>query len=453
MDNLSIPIKFLISYLLGSVIGLERGDEAAEKKVSEFRDLGGVRVFSLISLLGGIAGYLSTNYEPPLYLLLVVFFFVLILVYYRSATELTKSASLTTELAAIFTFLIGYFTTSEALPLQYIIALTVVLSITLTLKERVRDLYLGIKQHEINSFMSFAVIALVILPFLPNQPFYLSDIPGVSSLMSVYNIDLGFVAQLEIINPYRLWLLVALVTGIEVIGYVVNKIVGEKGGTVLSSTLAGFVSATATILSLAKRSKKSSNPNQLLGSAMFSNLTSYLPFFLLAAPLNGQWLASITPTLLILMLSMAVIGYLFIRKFKKTHHGSSEKSSDQDHEEQTIFRLGPAIKFALVLVAVRSITKLALVLLGESGFILASVLASFAGLDAIVINLAEVAGTTITFQMALFTLLLGIGSNLLVKIVLSFSKGSKEFARKLLIASVISLSVSFLSLGLQVLRG
>jgi len=99
MAPLSIPIKLILALILGAVIGLER--ESYEKKIDKSITSGvgslGVRSFSLITLLGAIAGLVySTHYS--LYLLISIFFMVLLLTYYIIGSLFNKDNGITTEL-------------------------------------------------------------------------------------------------------------------------------------------------------------------------------------------------------------------------------------------------------------------------------------------------------------------------------------------------------------------
>ncbi|HRQ31373.1 MAG TPA: hypothetical protein PLU49_14930, partial [Saprospiraceae bacterium] len=66
-----------------------------------------------------------------------------------------------------------------------------------------------------------------------------------------------------------------------------------------------------------------------------------------------------------------------------------------------------------------------------------SVIASFAGIDAIMVNLAEMAGRSISFQFALLTFILVNATNLISKTFYSFLLGNKKFAYKFMVSSLL----------------
>ena len=81
-----------------------------------------------------------------------------------------------------------------------------------------------VSRHELESFISYAIIALVVLPFCRISGIR-CRIPLLSSLLASYDIDLGRFATLEIINRENL-VIVVLVTGIDVFGYLLENLSG-----------------------------------------------------------------------------------------------------------------------------------------------------------------------------------------------------------------------------------
>lgn len=438
----NLAFQLFIAVLLGGVVGLERESVgAADSRGSA----GGIRTFALVSLLGGLAGFFYQQNIQSLFLFLFGFIGLLVLSYYTVGTFITKRTGLTNEISIIYTFLIGFLITTGLLPIQIVLALFVVLLLILSLKTRTKQLMLGISSKEVEAFISYAIIAIVILPFLPNTPVYLADIPYIQAFLSNYNIELGQWATLEIFNPQKIGLIVALVTGIDVFGYVLGRIVGEKKSFTLASFFAGFISSTSATQALAQKSKRTGIIRPLLAAALIANMASFLQIFLLVGPINNKWLIYITPALLIIIAASLLLSiwYLFDKK-KDVPDTKNEK--EKTKKTDAIFSLIPALKFAGLLILVKIITKVCLILFGQSGFIISSVIASFAGLDAIMINLADMAGNAITFKMALVTFLLVNGTNLLSKSFYSYLQGDKRFSLRFFLSACFIITMSFLSL-------
>lgn len=434
--ELGLPIKFLLAIILGVIIGIEREGSVSGDKSSA---IGGMRTFSLICLLGALAGVFFTKDQSALLIFILAVFCLLLISYYIIGSLLTRGFGLTNELSYLYIFLIGFFVTSEILPLQLTISIFVVLSVILAFKEKSKKILLGVSRTELESFIIYALIALVVLPFLPNVGYKLSDAGFLVGILESYNIDLGAFATLELFNPRRIWMVVVLVTGIDVFGYLLKKIVGSKKSFALTSFVGGFISSTSTTQALAQRSKKEALVHHLVGAAILANLASFFQIFLLVGPINKDWLVAITPVLFLLIISSASLATFFLVKKER-----DKKEKSVDNNQGKIFSLLPALKFAGILIVIKIVTKISLILFGQSGFVLSSIIASFAGIDAILINLADMAGKTITFEFALLTFILVNASNLFSKSVYSFFQGSKKFALRFLLSIIVIVVFSFL---------
>ncbi len=426
--------KLILSLIFGATIGLER-----EGSGQGSEGVGGIRTYSLIALVGALVGIFFTANFSSLALLVAAGFLILLISYYIVDSSVTRDFGLTSELSVIITFLIGLLLVLDIIPMQIIIVIFVILMLILSLKSKTSQLVAGVSRQELQSFISYAIIALVVFPFLPDISYKLKDIPLLPSLLQGFNVDLGQFNTLDLINPRKIWMVVVLITGIDVFGYILGRIVGNKKGFALTSFMAGFISSTSATQSLAQKSKKAGFVNHLVGAAVLANLASFLQIFLLVGPLNPKWLISITPSILIMILTAGLISVIFLKKKEP-----NKKEKKEEPKNTTIFSLMPALKFACLLVVIKIVTKICLILFGQSGFIISSVIASFAGLDAIVVNLAEMAGQTITYKFALVTFLLVNATNLLSKTVYSFLQGSRSFALKFLVAAVFIVGVSSL---------
>lgn len=86
------------------------------------------------------------------------------------------------------------------------------------------------------------------------------------------------------------------------------------------------------------------------------------------------------------------------------------------------------------LILIRIVTKIALICFGQGGFIASSSVASLIGMDAVVINLAEMFGKFFTAKGTLLIFLIVNSVNLFSKVIYGYIYGSKILAFKLLIA-------------------
>ena len=107
MESIAEPTKLLLSLVLGGLIGLEREmNEKSMRSGKKALSVVGVRSFALIGMLGGMTGLIYNN--TPLFALITTgIFAVLVLTFYVLDTRLSKETGITTELAMIYSFLIG----------------------------------------------------------------------------------------------------------------------------------------------------------------------------------------------------------------------------------------------------------------------------------------------------------------------------------------------------------
>ncbi len=424
----------VLALLLGAAIGLER-------QSSGHLSDSGIRTFSLIGLLGCISSIFYVAGFPLVFAFATGAFVILLSLHYVFFSQKTNDFGFTTEVAIILTYLIGACLGTGILPLNVTVAVAIVIIVILSQKGRSEKLIAAVSRGEIESFISFAILGLVILPFLSNTTYTLADFPPVRSILAELSIDVALFDSLELINPQRLWFIVVLITGIDVLGYVLGRVFGKRRGIVVSSFVGGLVSSTVTTQSLAQKSLSDPNGNALVGAAMLVNMAGFFQMFLLIGPLNRQWLAAVFPTLLTMILSAAALSYFFFRRRKDE---ATQTGENGRIVEKPIFSIIPALKFAALILVVKILTNLCLILFGKAGFVAGAVVASFAGVDAIIINLAVMAGEKVTFGFAMLTFILVNATNLLAKTFYCYLQGSRPFAIKFGVSMLIIIGASFL---------
>jgi uncharacterized membrane protein (DUF4010 family) len=420
-------LHLVLALVMGATVGLER-----ESGHPSDPHVGGIRTFSLIALIGALAGIFLLHDYSWVALVIIIGFLVLLIAYYVAESMVTHDFGITSELSAVATFILGLMVMLDIIPVQLTIAVFVIVVFLLSIKSGTTKFVAGVSRKELHSFITYAIIALVVLPILPDYAYTLNDLPVLMDLLRTMNADLAEFDNLELINPRRIWFIVVLITGIDVLGYLLSRWVGSKNGFALTSFMAGFVSSTSATQSLAQKSNTAANIHHLVGAAVLANLASFIQIFLLIAPLNLQWLLAIAPSILLMILAAGIIAFSFFRK-KEMQHQDEPEHTTQDQ----IFSLMPALKFAALLMMIKIVTKICLILFGQSGFIISSVIASFVGIDAIMVTLADMAGQTLTFQFAFITFLIVNATNLLSKSLYSYIQGKRSFALRFLLSAII----------------
>lgn len=140
---------------------------------------------------------------------------------------------MTSELAAIITYFIGIIIIDGHGSIAVILAILVL--IILSGKEYLTKTRERFSREELGDSLKFAVIALVILPLLPNVNFSILEI-----IRWFYSGALDWnhpVITAQFFNPYKIWFFVVLMAGIEYAGFILSRIIGSRGGIVASGAI------------------------------------------------------------------------------------------------------------------------------------------------------------------------------------------------------------------------
>lgn len=433
--------KLGLSLLLGAFIGIERQIHHLKLEGERIYYLG-LRTFALTSFLGTIAGLIYFQI-PILFFLITFALLILILCHYIFDSMSTKDFGITTEITLIFTYIIGVLIATNILSTQIVIGVTVILLVLLSQKERLKSYIKKIEEEELRSFISYAVIALVVLPLLPNISVTISDIPYLLNILQSFGINTHLLGNLELINPFRLWLFVALITGVEVFGYILERVIGKNKGWLVAAFAGGFISSTATTQSLALESIRVKHTNFLVAGAILATMASFLQLSLLILPLNFGLFVKILP----IFLSMVGVSFLIsLYLLKKEPH--LEKFAGH-FKRGKLFYLSPAIKFALLFLFIKLTSGIGLIISGHSTFLLLNAIGAIPGLDAVIINISETTKSNIPLSLGLSAIMLAVTVNILVKCLISLFQGAKEFSYKFIISSLLIVLIGFFGLVTQ----
>lgn len=441
MQN-ELLLRLGLSFLIGAIVGLEREYQHDEKgsKVKRTHSMG-IRTYALISFLGGLCGYLGSIANPLMWFVAGITGVMIVANYVLSSIK-TGDHGPTSEYGAVATFFMGTLLFVPSFPLALIFAATLLVTFLLSRKEEIKAITHSLHRAETNAFVMYGVVALVILPFLPNTWIRLGDLSLIMQLAHAYNLPIAQFSSIELINPYRLWLVVTLITGIDLLGYLLQKMLGGQKGWLLAAITGGFISSTASTLALAQRSKKTTQTTSLVTAAILANTTSFVQMMLLVLPLNAEFFTYSSLFFAVLLASGVIVSIALNIKAKE---GSKPIPSGT-----SVFSLHSALKFALIFSAIRTSSQLARQVFGESGVIITSAFGAIAGMDAIVITIADMAGKSLTFSNALMALVVANTVNLSTKILYAKTNGSSAFFRLfaiaicvIIVASIATLFASF----------
>lgn len=403
-----------IAFGLGLLVGLQR-----EKSDHE---MAGVRTFTLIAILGTLAGFLTRDFDNPFILPVFGIAITGLMVmanYMKSKKDPNIDVGQTTEVAVLLMFAIGAYLVLG----NQIIAVVIggALAVLLYIKETLHNFIDRLKEKDLTAIMTFVGISLVILPILPNQTY----------------------GPLDVLNPREIWLMVTLIVGISVLGYFVYKWVGKKAGMISNGILGGVISSTATTVSYARNSKGNKSLAKVSAFVILTAVAvSILRVIVEIGVVVPEKLAAVVLPFLVLFVFMAILSILLFITI------SNEKTEDEMPEPENPAQLKSAIVFgilyALILLAVAFTEEE----FGNSGLYIVSIIGGLAKKDAITLSLAQSIKSGLNTELGWRLIMTGVIANFAFKIVLAATLGSKQLTKWLGGAMVLSIAVGLLMIWL-----
>ncbi len=234
MEQTELFFRFGLSAAIGFIIGLQREFAHKEKGGEIFA---GERTLALMGLVGCSAAFVADILELPWAFLIIILLTSTFITAGYIISAWRGSMGLTTEVASLIVLLSGALVYWGYLELA--VAMGVATFVILSIKLETDILVRRITREDVYAILKFAVISAIVLPLLPNE-------------------GLG-PAPFDVLNPYRIWLMVVFISGISFLGYILIKVVGTKQGIGLTGLLGGLASSTAVTLSFSEKSQQQTN--------------------------------------------------------------------------------------------------------------------------------------------------------------------------------------------------
>lgn len=175
---------------------------------------------------------------------------VFIVISYIYSSFRQGKIGMTSEFAALLTYIIGVIVMSGYKIIAVILA--ILLLILLSSKEYLTAWKEKFSREELSNSLKFAVISLVALPLLPDEKYSIMDM---LAWIAGGNIDLAHpVLWMKFFNPFGVWLFVVIMAGVEYIGYILSKVLGNNSSIIASGAVGGMISSTATTAAMTNKS-------------------------------------------------------------------------------------------------------------------------------------------------------------------------------------------------------
>ncbi len=243
-DDLSLALPLLAGAAAGLLIGIERGWRQRDRESGA--RVAGIRTFTLIGAMGALSSLIADVVSPLLAAVPLAGMVALLVVMFLRDARDSGQRDATTMVVALVALALGLLAGAGYMALG--IAGAALTTFILALRRQLHALVGRLSAEEVQAIARFAVLSLVILPFLPNASF----------------------GPYDAWNPFKLWLVVVLITGFSIAGYVANRLVGERRGTIATALIGGAYSSTAVTASLSTRLKAGDSGPFATGIALAS---------------------------------------------------------------------------------------------------------------------------------------------------------------------------------------
>ena len=388
---------FLLSLALGLLLGIER-ERSFRGKVHH--PPFGSRTFALMALLGTLAAHLNSG---GVAIVLAAFAVALVLAsYLRPARVQGYDGGTTTEVAAVLAFGLGWL--AHGAP-RLATMLAVMVFAVLWLKARIHSFaHEGLSDQEVGAAMGFLVIALVVLPLLPDRT----------------------VDPWGIVNPSRLWLLFVLIAGVGFAGYIAVRALGPTRGLAAAGFFAGLVSSTAATLSLSRRARREGAvAGPLATGIVLANVASVAAQILIV----GVTCVELLPKAALVLAAPIVVGVIgtWIALWWLRHR--AVETTEAAFQLANPLEFKPALAMATVFFVILVILGAVQRMFGASGVLTVAALTGLNDVHAATLGAATLARThTISGEEALLAILAAFTVNMCVKLgITAFAGGRRLF--------------------------
>ncbi|MBK7017250.1 MAG: MgtC/SapB family protein [Sulfuritalea sp.] len=215
---------FATSIGIGLLIGLERERQSDIKA--------GLRTFALVGLLGCLCALLTQIIGSGWILAAGLLAIAAMIIAAHVSDPLdTGDPGTTSVVALLVCYVLGamvWFGHGSSA-----VMLAVATTVLLYFKAELHGISKSLTRVDLLSILQFGVLALVILPILPDRDF----------------------GPYDALNPRNIWLMVVLISGVSLAGYAALRIVGARHGAALIGVFGGLVSSTATTLIFARHAR------------------------------------------------------------------------------------------------------------------------------------------------------------------------------------------------------
>lgn len=394
--DLVTAMRLAVAAFAGLAVGIER--EWSGHASGPAARFAGARTFLLLGFIGGVAGWLADQgLLAPATALLSATGLLIVAAYVMAARPGGEAVEGTTEAAALAVLAVAVI--AGLGHLQLAAGATAILVLALREKGTIHQFVKRIDDVELRAGVQFAVLALVLLPLLPEGPY--GPYGGV--------------------EPRKLWMVVLFLVGLNFLGYLARRVVGNHRGYLITGVLGGLSSSTAVTLAFARQSREARAPGPALAAGVIGACTA-LPLRLLAVSLvlNPALALAFVPFAVPPLLAGAAMVAVALLRVRRERTTSAEPDANP-------LRMGlavvMAVGFQLALWGVAVIRAQ----FGDRGVLPTAALLGLTDMDALTLAMNRLGTNPETVWLGARALGIGMLSNTLLKLALALFLGQGGF--------------------------
>ena len=276
-------------------------------------------------------------------------------------------------------------------------------------------------RRDLISVLQFAVLTLIILPLLPDQNY----------------------GRYGVLNPYQIWLVVVLISGVSLAGYIALRLVGLRYGALLLGFLGGLVSSTATTLVYARHARSRVDMQRL---AVLVIVVANIVVLVRLSVLSTIISPAVIRTLLPVLASGFLAGVLALLYLWRQNTRVNEMPMP-DIKNPTELRA--ALSFAIVYTVVVFLSAWLSDIAGHKGLYLLALISGLTDVDAIALSTLRLFDLRqLQAQEVATTIVLAVISNIVFKLGLVLVVGGVALFRRCVVAMGAVAAGLFIALAL-----
>ncbi len=392
-NELEAAVALGTSAALGLLVGLERERNPLTKA--------GLRTFALVAMLGALSVMVARELDAGWIVAaaLVVSCGAIAGASLIDPATRSDASGTTTVAAALVVFTLGAMIALGHR--QVAVGAGVAMTALLYFKNELEGLSLKLTAQDLSSMLRFAILTAVILPLLPDRP-------------------LAATGALAAVNPYNVWLMVVLISGVSLAGYVAWRLTLGRHGLLVTGLLGGLVSSTSTTFVAARNAKTGTQaPAEALTVILLANATMFARVTLIVGVVAP---ALVLPVAAILGPALLLAVPAFVYHWR--HAGKKHPGDGATYANPT--NLVAAIGFGLGYSVVLVISSLAAAHVGTQGVYALAAASGLTDVDAITLSLLRLFEVnSLAAGAAATAVAIAVGANLVMKAGLVLVAGGR----------------------------